>query len=112
DLDDAQTSVIVLLALAAVVGIAVLVVAVAIGVKRLHDRDKSGWFLLLFWGMPLGVDQLTDYVENIPAAEWALHIIALALWIWGLIELGFLRGTTGPNRFGADPLEAAAPPAA
>ena len=21
----------------------------AVGVKRLHDRDKSGWWILLFW---------------------------------------------------------------
>jgi len=28
----------------------------------------------------------------------------LILWIWGLVEMGFLRGTQGTNRFGPDPL--------
>jgi uncharacterized membrane protein YhaH (DUF805 family) len=26
------------------------------------------------------------------------------LGIWGFVELGCLRGTAGPNRFGPDPL--------
>ncbi|MGZ3295479.1 MAG: DUF805 domain-containing protein, partial [Xanthobacteraceae bacterium] len=25
-------------------------------------------------------------------------------FIWGLVEMGFLKGTNGPNRFGPDPL--------
>jgi uncharacterized membrane protein YhaH (DUF805 family) len=29
---------------------------------------------------------------------------AFALAIWGLVEMGCLRGTAGYNRFGADPL--------
>jgi uncharacterized membrane protein YhaH (DUF805 family) len=29
---------------------------------------------------------------------------AFALGIWGLVEIGFLRGTAGYNRFGPDPL--------
>jgi hypothetical protein len=32
---------------------------------------------------------------------WAI----LILWIWGLVEMGFLRGTQGTNRFGPDPLD-------
>jgi len=50
-------------------------------IKRSHDRDKSGWFVL---------------VAFIP--------IVGALWL--LVELGFLQGTPGPNRFGPDPLSA------
>jgi uncharacterized membrane protein YhaH (DUF805 family) len=53
--------------------------AIAIGAKRCHDRNKSGWFLLIFLIPVLG-----------------------ALWL--LIELGFLRGTVGSNRFGPDHL--------
>jgi uncharacterized membrane protein YhaH (DUF805 family) len=29
----------------------------------------------------------------------------LALAVWGIVELGFLRGTAGPNQFGPDPLQ-------
>lgn len=53
-------------------------------VKRWHDRDKSGWFVLV-------------------------NFIPLIGQLWALIETGFLRGTPGPNRFGPDPLGAAAP---
>ena len=29
---------------------------------------------------------------------------AFALYLWGLIKLGFLRGTIGANRYGPDPV--------
>lgn len=54
----------------------------AIGAKRCHDRDRSGWFQLIV-------------------------LIPIVGAIWLLIELGFLRGTAGPNRFGPDPLQRA-----
>ena len=47
-------------------------------VKRAHDRNKSGWWTLVY-------------------------IIPYIGWLWALIELGCLEGTKGPNRFGADP---------
>ena len=52
---------------------------IAIQVKRWHDRDKSGWWIL---------------INFIPI-----------IGFWALIENGFLRGTEGMNRFGEDPLE-------
>jgi uncharacterized membrane protein YhaH (DUF805 family) len=30
--------------------------------------------------------------------------VAFAFSVWLFVELGFLRGTRGPNRFGPDPL--------
>jgi uncharacterized membrane protein YhaH (DUF805 family) len=48
-----------------------------ISIKRCHDRDRSGWFMLAM-------------------------LIPLVGPIWVLVELGFLRGTVGPNRFGPD----------
>ena len=55
-----------------------LYVALAIEVKRCHDRDKSGWFVLI-------------------------GLIPIIGAIWLLVELGFLDGTQGPNRFGPSP---------
>ena len=52
--------------------------SIAIYVKRIHDRDRSGLFLLLLF-VPL-------------------------LNIWPTIEILFLKGTEGPNQFGEDPL--------
>ncbi|MEI9964107.1 MAG: DUF805 domain-containing protein [Caulobacteraceae bacterium] len=61
-----------------VVGLILLWPSLANGVKRCHDRDKSGWWMLL-------------------------TLIPLIGWIWWLIELGFLDGTPGSNRFGPSP---------
>jgi uncharacterized membrane protein YhaH (DUF805 family) len=55
----------------------------AMAVRRLHDLDKSGWWILLAF-IPL------------------VGAIILIVWFCG-------KGTEGPNRFGADPL-AAIPP--
>jgi uncharacterized membrane protein YhaH (DUF805 family) len=49
------------------------------GVKRCHDRGKSGWWLLL-------------------------SLIPVLGMVWALIDLGCLRGTVGPNDYGEDPV--------
>ena len=41
-----------------------------------------------------------------PTVAAALSALTLPFSIWALIELGCLKGTTGLNRFGADPLSA------
>ncbi len=56
-----------------------MVASFAIGVKRWHDRDKSGWWVLI-------------------------GFIPLIGPIWTFIECGCLKGTEGDNRFGPDPL--------
>jgi uncharacterized membrane protein YhaH (DUF805 family) len=56
--------------------------AIAVGVKRCHDRNRSGWFLLI-------------------------NLIPVVGPLWLLIELGFLRGGVGANHFGPDPLSSA-----
>ena len=42
--------------LAVTLGIIVLAMALALGVKRLHDRDKSAWWLLIFYVLPIAFD--------------------------------------------------------
>lgn len=69
----------VLALIALLIGLALLWPALAGYVKRLHDRDMSGWWLLIAFVPVVG---------------------GLAL----LIICGFLKGTSGPNRFGPDPL--------
>jgi uncharacterized membrane protein YhaH (DUF805 family) len=53
----------------------VLIPTIIVHIKRFHDRDKSGWWVLI-------------------------GIIPILGAIWLLVELGFLKGTEGPNRFG------------
>lgn len=54
----------------------------AVQVKRWHDRDKTGWWVLI-------------------------NLIPIIGFFWSLIENGFLEGTPGENRFGPNPLHAA-----
>ena len=83
----------------------------AINTKRLHDRDKSGWFLLVFWGLPLILGTLETVAQQ--NDNNSLQIICAlgetAIGIWMFIELGCLRGTPGTNRFGPDPLGSPVP---
>jgi uncharacterized membrane protein YhaH (DUF805 family) len=74
----------------------------AVGIKRLHDRDKSGWWIVLFYFGPAALDAIGSSLEGSVSVVFSLAGVAIA--IWGLVELGFLRGTVGPNRFGPDPL--------
>jgi uncharacterized membrane protein YhaH (DUF805 family) len=36
-----------------VIYVLLLIVGIFVGIKRLHDRDKSGWWLLLFYLVPM-----------------------------------------------------------
>ncbi len=71
--------------LGGLVELALFMPALAVGVRRLHDIDRSGWWLLI------GV---------IPLIGWVM------LLIWACT-----KGTLGLNRFGPDPLPAAFVPA-
>ena len=89
-----------------VIYIVLLIVGIFVGIKRLHDRNKSGWWLLLFYLVPMVCSWISAILSrNGIGALFALA--SLIVWIWALVELGFLRGTAGPNRYGEDPLAGA-----
>ncbi len=108
---------------ASIVAILMFISALSVAAKRLHDRDKSAWWLLAFYGatiLSLVVffvvrGNLFPLLFASPAAGYLYSTIVVALEAWYLVELGFLRGTPGPNRYGADPhtldVIPAAPPA-
>ncbi len=54
-------------------------IGLATAVKRFHDRDKSGWWVLIV-------------------------LVPVIGGLWYLIECGFLKGTSGTNTYGPDPL--------
>ena len=93
------------MAISAVVGLLVIWSSTATGIKRLHDRDQSGWWMLVFWGVSAIVGLLQETATT-PSSKLILDVGNFAVTVWIIIELGCLRGTQGPNRFGADPLEA------
>lgn len=65
--------------LTVVVAIVQLVGSLFLNIKRYHDRNKSGWWVLI-------------------------GIVPVVGQIWNFVETGCLRGTVGPNRFGPDPV--------
>ena len=78
-------------------------VYVATSVKRLHDRDKSGWWMLLFFVLPGLYGQ---FVDRFPHSYFMFPLASAAfiLAIWGFVELFCLSGTRWTNRFGPSPL--------
>jgi uncharacterized membrane protein YhaH (DUF805 family) len=75
----------------------------AVGVKRLHDRDKSGWWILLFWLGPSFLGGSNSAMSDF-SVGLILSLAAMAIVIWAFVELGCLPGTPGPNQYGPDPL--------
>lgn len=65
--------------IALVIFVAAVWIGFAVGVKRYHDRGKSGWWVLIV-------------------------LVPVIGGLWYLIECGFLRGTIGPNAYGPDPI--------
>jgi uncharacterized membrane protein YhaH (DUF805 family) len=96
-----------------VVYVALLFSGVAVGIKRLHDRAKSGWWLLVFYVLPTVIILIGTFLSwstRSMAISGLCSLLAMAISIWGFVELGCLRGSVGPNRYGPDPLpESAAP---
>jgi uncharacterized membrane protein YhaH (DUF805 family) len=76
--------------------------------ERLHDRDKSAWWLVVFYVLPGVLTQFEHLARTAGTAGFELQIVAavaaFALSIWGFVEIGCLRGTPGENAYGPDPL--------
>jgi len=79
---------------------------VAIAIRRLHDRGKSGWWIIPVGLLPflagLGMSAETTGASS-PALLALTGLMATALVIWGWVEIGFRRGEAGANRYGEAP---------
>jgi uncharacterized membrane protein YhaH (DUF805 family) len=64
-------------------GLAVFLPNLAVSIRRLHDLNRTGWWI---------------FISLIPIIGW----IVLLIWYC-------TRGTEGPNRFGPDPLGTISP---
>jgi uncharacterized membrane protein YhaH (DUF805 family) len=90
-----------------VVDIGLFVCGLAVAAKRLHDHDKSAWWLLLFNVAPVVLIAIGVGL-SIGSSSWTPATIcglaAAAVGIWAFVLLGCLRGTVGKNSYGPDPL--------
>ena len=64
------------------VGIVFWLIGLSISVRRWHDHNKSGWWVLI-------------------------NLIPVIGWIYSLVMLGFMPGDRGYNNYGAPPVEGA-----
>jgi uncharacterized membrane protein YhaH (DUF805 family) len=95
--------------LSAIVDLAFTYPELAIAVKRAHDRNLPLWLLIVFFGGGALLDLLTvlELTGNKDEPSLLSLVIAVPFTVLGLalvIELGFRRGTIGPNQYGPDPL--------
>ena len=100
--------------------LAILIPDIAVGVRRLHDTNRSGWWLLApiasyFIGIMMVVatagigasmatdDQVgTGLLATGGIIGLVVMLVTLGL-VLTLLVFWFLDGTPGPNRYGPDP---------
>ena len=93
-----------------IVGVVLALLSLGVAVRRLHDSDRPGW-----WIIP-------PYAISIVGIPILLILIFTNLWVlaflfgflWGLTTLAVgiallvvlaQPGTSGPNKYGPDPLQ-------
>lgn len=78
---DSDVSIIVTLVFG-IIGIILWLISLSLSVRRWHDLNKSGWWLLI-------------------------NLIPILGWIYSLVMLGFMPGDRGSNNYGPPPREGA-----
>lgn len=99
--------------LGTLLGLALVIPSLSVTVRRLHDINKSGWWLLL-WFVPLAIAIIITLVSWIADLhDWAFYGTAIAILIvFGLIiAVLFIywivrQGDDGSNKYGQDPRKA------
>ena len=66
------------MALLVILYIPLIWVSLALGAKRLHDRDKSAWWLVLFYVVPGILSSLANQMEF----GFVLHLVSFAITVW------------------------------
>lgn len=80
---------------------------ICLTVKRRHDRNNNGYdaigliALSLLWNLLTALGVLSP----VGAIGGVVGLIFLIYAIYILVQVGFLKGTAGPNNYGPDPLQ-------
>jgi len=85
-----------------------IVSGIFVAIKRLHDRNKPGWWVAIFYVIPMILSGASAYMTYDAGEQTSMamliSLISLAISLWAFVELGCLRGTVGPNQYGPDPI--------
>lgn len=81
--------------LTTVLQLATMLPYIAVAVRRLHDTDRSGWWVLLIVLPMLG----QFVISALPALAMVIGLLSLVAFII-FIVFAVTKGTNGPNRFG------------
>ena len=95
--------------LSSVYGLATLYPSICVNVKRLHDTNRSGWWVLGPWAVIIAL--LVAVFPFFPKAHddisvasvlaiFAAAAVMFAAFVTLLVWLGFLKGQPGPNKYG------------
>lgn len=87
--------------------VALFVPGIAVTVRRLHDTDRSGWWILIalipycIMGFMMGTSAASGGATGLAS----LGLVSIVTLIGGIVILIFmiLPGNKGDNRFGPDP---------
>jgi uncharacterized membrane protein YhaH (DUF805 family) len=107
--------------LTSIVALAHIIPSIAVSVRRLHDIDRTGWWLLVFYLAPLAImivgaliaggsvlammagggdtTATAGGLAGLGAAFLIVVLLSLVIWIVALVFY-CTAGTPGPNRFG------------
>lgn len=85
--EDLSVGAMILIAIGVVIYIALFIPFIAVTVRRFHDYNLSGWWVLAVFLLSM------------------IPLVGIAAGI-GMLVICCLKGTQGPNKFGNDPLGA------
>ncbi|HUQ13783.1 MAG TPA: DUF805 domain-containing protein, partial [Novosphingobium sp.] len=86
--------------LSLIFSLATLIPSISVSVRRLHDVDRPGWWLLA----PLLPLFLLGFAAVIQAG-WLIIVAGIGSLVSVIVIVAFAvsDGTSGPNRYGEDP---------
>ncbi|WP_442784246.1 DUF805 domain-containing protein [Bartonella sp. HY761] len=92
-----------------ILGVMLIIPFLSVTVRRLHDRNMTGWWGLLFVAvyLRLNIPFFSAFLPSLylPEDHWisAVNVIMFSISAYLLFNTLAKNGTKGPNRFGSDP---------